>query len=232
MVKIPAGSFLMGSPAGTSYADESEFPCHRVNINLPFYLGKYSITQAQWEVVMNSEPWLKYEQKFWGDRKPVIGVSWHDAKEFCKRLSSKTQKTFNLPSEAQWEYACRGIQNAKFKSEKYYFGDNDGKLKDYAWYSYNSGRTIHEVGQKKPNNFGLYDMLGNVWEWCEDNWHENYNNAPNNGSIWLDKQNKYIILLRGGSWVNPCSHCRCALRVRQNLDKSDSYVGFRVFCFS
>jgi eukaryotic-like serine/threonine-protein kinase len=108
---------------------------------------------------MNSQPWEEYEQKFWDDRKPVINVSWHDAKEFCQKLSAKTGKTFNLPSEAQWEYACRAGS-----STRYYFGDDASQLGDYAWYTDNANGQTHEVGEKQPNNFGLYDMMGNVWE--------------------------------------------------------------------
>ena len=193
MVKIPTGSFVMGLSAKSSDGSENKPSSYQVKMTKPFYLSKYLITQVQWEVVINTEPWLKYKQKFWGDRKPAIGVSWYNAKEFCQRLSRKTRQSFNLPTEVQWEYAARAIQNPKFKSEKYYFGNDNSKLKEYGWYSDNSGGQTHEVGLKKPNNFGLYDMYGNVWEWCEDNWNKKENNKK--------KSSKDKKLLKGGFLV-------------------------------
>ena len=217
MVKIPAGSFLMGDE---SFFD-SEKPQHRVNLQ-EFYLGKYPVTQEQYQAVMSDNP-----SNFKGFLKntstnPVEGVSWDDAQAFCQKLNDKTGKKYRLPSEAEWEYACRaGIQT------RYYFGDNEKKLGEYAWYEYNSGSKTHPVGQKKPNNWGLYDMSGNVWEWCEDGWHENYENAPTDGTAWNENHSvTNLRVLRGGSWGdNPwlCrSACRCSDGYRFN------YFGFRV----
>ena len=208
----------MGSPS-QSYS--------QIDITQSFYLSKYPITQIQWETVINSEPWLKYNQKFWGNNKPAIGISWHNAKEFCQRLSRKTGQSFNLPTEAQWEYAARAIHNSKIQSEKYYFGNDNNKLKDYGWYSDNSGGQTHEVGQKKPNNFGLYDMYGNIWEWCEDNWNENYNNkTSNNKKLHKDKR-----VLKGGSWFNVSTDCCSANHYSYNSVIHSDIIGFRVLCF-
>ena len=177
-------------------------------------MGKYPITQAQYQRVMGKNP-----SNFKGDERPVEQVSWNDAVEFCQRLSKQTGKEYRLPSEAEWEYACRaGTTTA------YYFGDTiTGKLANYAA----SGTTA--VGKYPPNAFGLYDMHGNVWEWCQDNWHDNYKNAPNDGSAWLSGESS-INVIRGGSWnVNP-RYCRSAGRDRFNPDDTDYDDGFRVAC--
>jgi len=135
-------------------------------------------------------------------------------------LSQITGKTYRLPTEAEWEYACRAGTTTR-----YYFGDDANQLGDYAWYDGNSQKTTHPVGQKKPNAWGLYDMSGNVWEWCEDNWHDSYKNAPSDGSAWLTNDNNYHIL-RGGSWYYYPRDCRSAYR---DLSGSPYFsLGFRV----
>jgi formylglycine-generating enzyme required for sulfatase activity len=157
---------------------------------------------------------------------PVEQVSWNDAQAFCRKLSQITGKTYRLPTEAEWEYACRAGTTTR-----YYFGDDASQLGDYAWYDGNSQDKTHPVGQKKPNAWGLYDMSGNVWEWCEDNWHSSYENAPRDGSAWLTNDNDYPIL-RGGSWYCDLSACRSAYRLSDGLRRSDHYggLGFRVVC--
>jgi formylglycine-generating enzyme required for sulfatase activity len=217
MVKIPAGSFRMGSD---EYEDEK--PKHQVKLQ-EFYLGKYPVTQEQYQAVMGNNP-----SNFKDDPKnPVEQISWDDAQEFCKKLNQLTGKEYRLPTEAEWEYACRaGTQT------RYYFGDDAAKLGDYGWYDENSGSKTHPVGQKKPNDWGLYDMSGNVWEWCEDPYHDSYANKPentkNNGNtIWLSG-NVSLRVLRGGSCFNYSRSCHSAKRYWFVADVRDIYIGFRL----
>ncbi len=227
MVSLPAGQFLMGSPDSDPNAESYEKPQHQVKVN-SFAIGKYPVTQAQYEAVMGTNPshfknnsWLKNNLQ-----NPVENVSWNDAQAFCQKLSQITGKTYRLPTEAEWEYACRAGTTTR-----YYFGDDANQLGDYAWYDGNSQETTHPVGQKKPNAWGLHDMIGNVWEWCEDNWHDNYIGAPKDGSAWLTNDNDYPIL-RGGCWYNDPDGCRSAYR-DFSLYRRGSYdyiYGFRVVC--
>jgi formylglycine-generating enzyme required for sulfatase activity/tRNA A-37 threonylcarbamoyl transferase component Bud32 len=216
MVELPGGEFMMGSPDSDPDAQSNEKPQHQVKVN-SFAIGKYPITQAQYQAVMGNNP--SYFKN--NPQNPVERVSWNDAQAFCQKLSQITGKTYRLPTEAEWEYACRAGTTTRF-----YFGDN--QLGIYAWYNGNSGSKTHPVGQKKPNDWRLYDMSGNVWEWCEDNWHDNYIGAPKDGSAWLTNDNDYQIL-RGGSWVSYPFFCRSAYRyyyIRSGL----STFGFRVVC--
>ena len=181
MVKIPAGSFLMGSPTSEESHFASESPQHEVTLET-FWMSQSPITQAQWEYVMGTNP-----SHFKGEGLPVECVSWHDAMEFCRRLSQQTGHTYTLPSEAQWEYACRAGTTTPFS-----FGDTittdqanyDGN------YTYGNGpkgeyrQQTTPVGMFPPNDWGLHDMHGNVWEWCLDQWHPNYEGAPVDGSAW------------------------------------------------
>ncbi len=219
MVGLPAGQFLMGSPDSDPDASDDEKPQHQVEVN-SFAIGKYSVTQAQYEAVMGTNP-SNFKNN---PQNPVEMVSWEDAQAFCQKLSQITGKTYRLPTEAEWEYACRGGTTTR-----YYFGDDANQLGDYAWYGGNSQNTTHPVGQKKPNAWGLYDMSGNVWEWCEDNWHDNYENAPSDGSAWLtNDNNSHIIIIRGGSWGDNPRACRSAYR--NGLDNRSHINGFRVVC--
>ena len=244
MVKIPAGSFTMGSD---EYDDEK--PKHQVKLQ-EFYLGKYPVTQEQYESVMGNNP-SNFQDN---PKNPVEQVSWEDAQEFCQKLNQLTGKKYRLPTEAEWEYACRaGTQT------RYYFGDDQSLLKEYAWYGDNSGNSFldtikmwdadpnwenyykklmdnncktHPVGEKKLNNWGLYDMSGNVWEWCEDPWHDSYANKPknikNNGNtIWSSSDISFRVL-RGGSWNNNSRNCRSANRNRNNADVRNNNIGFRL----
>ncbi|ROI02455.1 SUMF1/EgtB/PvdO family nonheme iron enzyme [Microcystis aeruginosa FACHB-524] len=220
MVNLPAGEFLMGSPDSDSDAQSREKPQHQVQVN-SFAIGKYPVTQAQYEAVMGTNP-SHFKNN---PQNPVEQVNWNDAQAFCQKLSQITGKTYRLPTEAEWEYACRAGTTTR-----YYFGDDANQLGDYAWYDGNSQDKTHPVGQKKPNAWGLYDMSGNVWEWCEDNWHDNSKNAPKDGSAWLIKDN-YSQILRGGSWFLNPDYCRSAYRKYDyRRDDLSNCFGFRVVC--
>jgi formylglycine-generating enzyme required for sulfatase activity len=184
LVYIPGGTFLMGSDQKST-----EQPVHQVTVR-SFWMGKTPVTQEQWVEVMGDNP-----SYFKGSAKPVEQVNWHQAKEFCERVSKNTGHQVRLPTEAEWEYAARGGT-----TDEYSFGDDRRKLVEYAWFDVNSEGQTHPVGQKKPNPFGLYDMHGNVWEWVEDHWYDDYKGAPTDGSAWLTGGNSALRVLRGGSW--------------------------------
>jgi formylglycine-generating enzyme required for sulfatase activity len=169
-------------------------PAHEVVVATPFYMGKYEVTQEQYEKVMGENP-----SGIIGANLPVEHVSWNDAQEFCGKLSQKVGKTVRLPSEAEWEYACRAGSRMIF-----FCGDNEADLARVAWYYENSNETTHPVGQKEANAFGLHDMLGNVCEWCEDDWHENYKGAPITAKPWKNEATEIIATTRGGSYKDMC----------------------------
>ena len=233
MVSIPGGTFKMGSPENEEGYDSSQSPQHQVTVP-PFFMGKYPVTQQQWRVVA-ALPKDKIDLKsdpsyFKGDNLPVECVSWNDAQEFCARLSRMANKTYRLPTEAEWEYACRGGTTTPF-----YCGETiSTDLANYDGnYTYGQGQKgeyrekTTEVGKFPANPFGLYDMCGNVWEWCEDGWHENYINAPTDGSAWTSLSTEYM-LLRGGSWCNDARCCRAAIRDRYSRGGRGNFCGFRV----
>ena len=212
----------MGAPETEETSIDWERPQHRVEI-APFYMGRYPVTQAQYQAVMGENP-----SRFKGENNPVERVSWHKAKEFCQKLSKQTGKTYQLPSEAQWEYACRAGTTTPF-----YFGETiSTEQANYNGnYTYGNGkRGINRgqttpVGSFPPNAFGLYDMHGNVWEWCEDICHNNYEGAPDDGSAWVAGVAR-IRVLRGGSWANLPRVCRCASRSFPGY--GNIFYGFRV----
>ncbi|OAD20211.1 serine/threonine protein kinase [Candidatus Thiomargarita nelsonii] len=217
MVYIPEGSFLMGSPKTEKGRYSNQGPQHQVTLE-PFYMGKYPVTQAQYEAVMGNNP-SYFKSWFKGKNRPVEGVSWHDAVEFCKRLSEMTGRTYRLPSEAQWEYAARAGTTTPF-----YCGETiTSELANNLW-------KTTDVGSFPPNAFGLYDMHGNLWEWCADPWHKNYEGAPTDGSIWEGEDPHR--LLRGGSWNYDLPNlCRCANRLRYASDNRYDDIGFRLVVF-
>ncbi|MBM3327732.1 MAG: formylglycine-generating enzyme family protein [Calditrichaeota bacterium] len=216
-VLIPGGSFMMGSNDGY----ENEKPVHRVEIK-SFYMMTTEVTQAQWRTVMGDNP-----SCFKGDDLPVEYVSWSDCQEFIKKLNQRDPgKGYRLPSEAEWEYACRAGTTTK-----YYTGDSESDLARAGWYYGNSDSKTHPVGQKQPNAWGLYDMHGNVWEWCEDWYHDTYNGAPGDGRAWTSPAGTYRVL-RGGSWIDGGRYCRGAFRGRFGPDSHDGLNGFRVVCSS
>ncbi len=223
LVEIPSGRFYMGGEE-----IDREKPKHLVSVQ-SYYMGKYQVTQEQWFVIakerelkvqrdLNPEPSYFKE----GIDNPVESVTWYECVEFCKRLSKLTGEDYGLPSEAQWEYACRAGTTTPF-----YFGETI--TTDLANYNNHYQKTT-PVGQFPPNAFGLYDLHGNVWEWCADDWHDNYEGAPNDGSAWISNNDSATKILRGGSWFNFPNHCRSAYR-SLNLPRSvlNDY-GLRVVC--
>jgi formylglycine-generating enzyme required for sulfatase activity len=236
MVYIPGGTFFMGAAPNEADANSDEQPSHKVTVK-PFYLGKYQVTQVQWQAIVGNNP-----SYFKGENRPVEQVSWEDSKAFCDRLSQRTGQTFRLPSEAEWEYACRAGTTTPF-----YFGETitpdlvnyngDNPYGDAPKGKYRQETT--PVGSFPPNAFGLYDMHGNVWEWCEDVWHENYEGAPTDGSVWEAKKGGGLLsnllgggenrrLLRGGSWYNYAVWCRAAPRHVLTPDSRYYFIGLRV----
>jgi len=245
MIAIPAGTFMMGSPEDELERNSSEAPQHEVNV-AAFFMGKYPITQAQWRAVA-ALPQVNRElepdpSEFKGDKLPIDQVSWHDAVEFCDRLSSHTGRDYRLPTEAEWEYACRAGTTTPF-----HFGETittdlanyDGKDHlDGKWSgSYGQGPKGEYRQETTPvdhfaiaNAFGLCDMHGNVWEWCFDQCHENYEVAPINGNVWLANGDETGRVLRGGSWSDAPKQCRSAYRNHFEPDFRYFIIGFRVVC--
>jgi formylglycine-generating enzyme required for sulfatase activity len=237
MILIPGGTFLMGSPPDELERFDSESPQHLVTVP-SFFMGRYPITQAQWRVVaslaqanqdLNLDP-----SYFKGDKRPVESVSWYEAIKFCNRLSQYTNRTYRLPTEAEWEYACRAGTRTPF-----YFGETiTAELANYkATHTYGDGLKGEDREETTPidhfrivNAFGLCDMHGNVWEWCLDQWHNSYEGAPNDGSAWLSDDESARRVIRGGSWSNDPRYCRSASRIYDNPDFVFNLIGFRVVC--
>ena len=236
-VSIPGASFLMSSPREEEMRSDSESPQHRVEVS-PFLMGKYPITQSQYYAVMRNNP---SDFKENGAHRPVEKVSWNDAIAFCQKLSQKTKRTYRLPSEAEWEYACRAGTTTPFHLGKIistdlanYRGTDceyNGKIYPGNYGSGSKGEYREEttpVGQFPPNAFGLFDMHGNVWEWCADYWHSNYQGAPTNGNAWIAGGDSDCRLLRGGSWYDVPRNCRSANRSWNTPDLCSRVIGFRV----
>ena len=222
LVPIPAGEFLMGSPETEQGRREREVQ-HQVTLTKPFLLGVHEVTQGQWQAVMGTTPWKGKEYVKEGDDYPATYVSWNDAVEFCRNLSEKEGVEYRLPTEAEWEYACRaGTTTA------YSFGDDASELGEYAWYRENAWdagqKYAHTVGQKKPNPWGLYDMHGNVFEWCQD-WYGDY---PS-GSVTdpTGPASGDLRVLRGGSFSYRTSLVRSAYRDHSQPGDRNVIIGFR-----
>ncbi|MCF4968959.1 SUMF1/EgtB/PvdO family nonheme iron enzyme [Nostoc sp. CMAA1605] len=227
MVQIPGGTFMMGSPKSEKDQGLDESPQHQVRVP-GFFMGKYPVTQEQYQAIMGTNP-----SNFKGDKRPVEQVSWDDAVEFCQKLSQKTGKTYRLPSEAEWEYACRAGTTTPF-----YFGETittdlvnyDGNYPYGAAPKGEYRKETTNVGIFPPNAFGLYDMCGNIWEWCQDFYNNSYQGAPTDGSAWLTGSNNNLRVLRGGSSYSFPGDCRSANRNRINPGYVNSDGGFRVVC--
>ncbi len=215
MVLIPPGEFVMGSPSTEPGRYREEGPQHCVTLTKGFYLGVYEITQSQWRAVMGDNP-----SHFQGDDLPVENVSWEDAVAFCRKLSEKEGAEYRLPTEAEWEYACRAGS-----ATRYHSGDSDSDLCDDAWYHANSDRRTQSVGRKKPNAWGLYDMHGNAWEWCQDRYAAYPKHSvtdPLGVALGPDR------VFRGGSWQSIARDCRSAYRLWMTLGYRDNAIGFRL----
>jgi len=218
MVQLPEGTFEMGSNNGES----DEKPVHPVSVK-NFAMGRYEVTFEEYDKFCEATKREKPSDSGWGrGKRPVINVNWNDAKAYVQWLSEQTGKDYRLPSEAQWEYACRAGSTGKYS-----FGDDINQLGNYGWYDKNSENQAHPVGEKQPNKFGLYDMHGNVWEWLEDVWHENYNGSPTDGSAWISGDSN-IHLIRGGSWDFNDDSLRCANRFRNDAAGRFIIRGLRI----
>jgi formylglycine-generating enzyme required for sulfatase activity len=249
MIFIPGGSFQMGSPVTEERSSDRERPRQEVRVP-PFLIGQYPVTQAQWRAVA-AFPRINRDLKpdpsrFTGNDLPVERVSWYDAVEFCDRLTVHTNRPYRLPSEAQWEYACRAGTTTPFHFGKTISTDlanyrgTDWKIGDTTYPGYYGPGNRGEYREKTTpvgyfkvaNAFGLYDMHGNVWEWCEDDWHDSYEGAPTDGTAWIAENGGKSPgkLLRGGSWLLNPNACRSACRAGDDPAHDVNDVGFRVSC--
>ncbi len=221
LLKISGGNFLMGTPETEEGYHETESPLHEVRVS-DFYLGRFPVTNEEYGRFLKDNPEIP-EPEYWADRRfnrprqPVVGVSWEDAGHYAAWAGLR------LPSEAEWEYACRASTTSR-----YYTGDTEKDLDRAGWYGENSGGQLHPVGEKEPNAWGLYDMHGNVWEWVEGDWHENYIGAPDDGRAWVDEPRGAYRVLRGGSWYGDAPYCRSAFRSNYRPVFRSDFVGFRL----
>ena len=222
LIWMNPGEFTMGSPSSEAGRQKDETQ-HQVRISKGYWLGKYEVTQGEWESIMGSNP-SKFKNA--GARAPVEQVSWEEAMSFCKKLTERERRAgrlpanleYSLPKEAEWEYACRAGTTG-------YYAGSYSSIPSLGWYSGNSGSKTHPVGEKSPNAWGLYDMHGNVWEWCLD-WYGDYPSGsvtdpkgPSSGSYRVN---------RGGSWFGRARYCRSAVRARNAPSYRVSYLGFRL----
>jgi len=216
MVVVPIGKFEMGDLTGDG--DSNEKPVHLVKINYRFAVGKFEVSQSEWRALMRSNP-----SRFKGDDRPVEHVSWKDAKSFLEKLNAKTGNSYRLLSESEWEYVARSGGQSKYSC-----GDSDGCVNSSAWYRENSNLETHSIGQKKPNKFNIYDIHGNVAEWVEDCWSNQYRNAPTDGSASLLGECE-LRVIRGGHWNDyfPQS-LRSAARGWSMITTRNNNMGFRI----
>ena len=225
MVSVEPGIFAMGSPSWEPGRNSDEGPQHEVRINEGFHLGKYEITQGQWESVMETRPWTGKKYALDNPDHPAVYISWNDLQEFIRRSNEgEGAEVYRLPTESEWEYACRAGMTTRWS-----FGDDEGRLGSYAWYRDNAWNTeekhAHAVGLKLPNSWGLHDMHGNIWEWVQDGY------GPYSGSRQVDPggpaSDSYRIV-RGGGFVSRARHVRSSVRYRYSPDNRASNVGARL----
>ena len=221
LVWIPEGQLLMDVPRKKKGRNKDDLSQRTVMIS-GFYMGRYPVTNEEYGRFLAENP-KATEPEYWSDRQfnlsrqPVVGVSWEDAQQYAEWAG------LQLPSEAQWEYACRAGSRTAYCS-----GDKEEDLNRVGWYEKNSGSRLHPVGEKEPNEFGLFDMHGNVWEWVEDDWHSSYEEAPDDGSAWIDSPRGSGRVVRGGCWFFPAEHCRSASRGRYEPGDRNLRLGFRL----
>ncbi|MCP5007025.1 MAG: SUMF1/EgtB/PvdO family nonheme iron enzyme [Planctomycetes bacterium] len=221
LVKIPGGTFMMGSHEGEKWRFDDEGPRHKVTVP-EFYMGYYPVTNRQYGIFLAENTDVK-EPGYWAESRynhpdqPVVGVSWYDAKRYAEWAGLR------LPSESEWEYACRAETETL-----YYLGDDEKDLESAGWYTKNSEGQLHKVGEKSPNKYGLYDMHGNVREWCEDDWHGSYNGALYNGRPWIDEPRGSYRVIRGGGWSYNARYCRSSNRYDFDPSRDNYGLGFRL----
>ena len=215
MVKVEAGTFMMGATSEMKDPYDNEKPLHQVTLTNDYYMGKYEVTQALWQAVMGSNP-----SKYKGDNLPVEMVSWNDCQEFISKLNSMTGRKFRLPTEAEWEYAARGGK----RSRGYQYSGNSN-ISDVAWYDGNSGSKTHPVGTKQANELGIYDMSGNVYEWCSD-WYGSYSSSSQTNPTGADSGSSRVY--RGGCWYYNARGCRLSLRFDNTPDSRRTCLGLRL----
>ncbi len=214
---IPPGRFMMGSPKSEEGRYDDEGPRHEVTINPGFWMMDTPVRQCLWHAVMGDNP-----SKFKGPDRPVESIDFSSIEQFLSRLNDRIPELeLSLPSEAQWEHACRASSGAAT------YATATEKLSDIAWFADNSESQTQPVAKKRCNAWGLHDMLGNVWEWCADHWHDNYEGAPTDGSAWQDEGAAATRVMRGGSWYDHARHVRAACRNRDHPPGRYDFVGFR-----
>jgi formylglycine-generating enzyme required for sulfatase activity len=225
MIVIPAGKFTMGSPENEPDREASEGPQHEVTVAQPFAVSKFEVTFEEWDACVAAARCPGVPDHWGRGRMPVINVSWRDAKQYVDWLSELTQKDYRLLTEAEWEYAARAGSVTR-----YFWGDDPrgGNANCNGCGSRWDLQQTAPVGSLKPNAFGLYDMLGNVWEWVEDSWHENYNSAPRDASAWVSGGDPNYRVIRGGSWRNESELVRAAVRVDRNIHVRFDTLGLRI----
>ena len=215
MVKVEGGTFMMGATSEMKNPNSNEKPVHQVTLTNDYYMGKYEVTQALWQAVMGSNP-----SEYKGDNFPVETVSWNDCQKFISKLNSLTGRMFRLPTEAEWEYAARGG-----KESRGYQYSGSSNISDVAWYDENSGSKTHPVGTKQANELGIYDMTGNVWEWCSD-WYSSYSSSSQTNPTGSDSGSARVS--RGGGWNCNASYCRLSVRFYYTPDFRLDILGLRL----
>ena len=215
MVKVEGGTFMMGATSEMKNPNSNEKPVHQVTLTNDYYMGKYEVTQALWQAVMGSNP-----SEYKGDNFPVETVSWNDCQKFISKLNSLTGRMFRLPTEAEWEYAARGG-----KESRGYQYSGSSNISDVAWYDENSGSKTHPVGTKQANELGIYDMTGNVWEWCSD-WYSSYSSSSQTNPTGSDRGSARVS--RGGGWNCNASYCRLSVRFYYTPDFRLDILGLRL----
>ena len=215
LVKVEGGTFMMGATSEMKNPNSNEKPVHQVTLTNDYYMGKYEVTQALWQAVMGSNP-----SEYKGDNLPVETVSWNDCQKFISKLNSLTGRMFRLPTEAEWEYAARGG-----KESRGYQYSGSSNISDVAWYDENSGSKTHPVGTKQANELGIYDMTGNVWEWCSD-WYSSYSSSSQTNPTGSDSGSARVS--RGGGWNCNASYCRLSVRFYYTPDFRLDILGLRL----